>query len=95
MFDFSQENIKMIFELTEQNTVALRHFSNKAMADNEKNMKWCNICDIHISGENPDDHHGAKHTGTWGGLSLKYESHKYYENEYGNKLEFTLKNENT
>ncbi len=93
MLDFSQEDIKMIFEVTDENTVALVNFSNKSFADNNKKLKWCNICDVHISGENHNDHHGAKHTGTWGGLTLKYESHKYYENELGKKLEFELKNE--
>lgn len=92
MFDFSQEKIKMIFEVSEQNTVALKHFTNNLFEDNAKMLKWCNICDVHISGENHDDHHGAKHTGTWGGLSLRYESHRYYENEFGNKLEFVLMN---
>lgn len=93
ILDFSQNNFNFIFEITEENTVALKEFSDKSKNSLDKNLKWCSIADIHVSGENQNDHHGAKFTGTSGSVSLKYVSHRYYKNEYGNKLEFNLKDE--
>ena len=94
ILDFSQNKINIVFEITEENTVALKEFSLAPYkAEIEKVLKWCSIVDIHLSGENPDDHHGAKHTGTSGSFSLKYKSHNYYKNDDGNKLEFNLEDE--
>ncbi len=91
--DFSQNKMKVIFEITEEKQVALKEFCvDSYTAEHEKNLRRCAIAEVQISGENPDDHHGAKHTGTWGGTSLKYCLHKYYTNEFGNKLEFYLSN---
>ena len=61
ILDFSQNNINIVFEITEQNTVALKEFSLAPYKPEiEKTLKWCSIADIHLSGENPDDHHAAK-----------------------------------
>lgn len=90
--DFSQNGLSVIFEVTEGNKLALKNFSHiNCVSDEEKNLKWCPALEIQINGENQNDHHGAKHTGTSGSFSLEYESHKYYENELGNKLEMCLK----
>lgn len=91
ILDFSQNNINIVFQITEQNTVALKEFSLAGFkSEAEKTLKWCSVADVQVCGENPDDHHGAKHTGTSGSFSLKYKSHNYYENSIGNKLEFIL-----
>lgn len=89
--DFSQNNLKMTFEITDKNSVALKYLSTTENAcSGEKSLRWCPVTEVHLSGENQDDHHGAKHTCTYGGLNLKYESHNYYETQDGNKLEFNL-----
>lgn len=88
--DFSQQGLKMIFEITDDNTVALRHFSCNANEYSEKKLKWCTVSDIHISGKDADDHHGAKHTGCYGNKNLKYKEHNFFDNEFGKKLEFVL-----
>lgn len=94
ILDFSQNKINIVFEITEENTVALKEFSLAPYkTEIEKALKWCSIADIHLSGGNPNDHHGAKHTGTSGSFSLKYKSHRYYENSIGNKLEFNLEDD--
>ena len=90
VLDFSQNNLFILFEITDTNNVTLKHFSAGAPAESTKNLNWCSISDIHICGENPKDHHGAKHTGTYGSSALKYQKHNYYQNKYGNKLEFFL-----
>ncbi len=90
--DFSQNGLSVIFEVTEGNKLALKNFSHiNCVSDKKKNLKWCPALEIQISGENQNDHHGAKHTGTSGSFSLEYQSHNYYENELGNKLEMCLK----
>lgn len=90
--DFSQNGLSVIFEVTEGNKLALKNFSHiNCVSDEEKNLKWCPALEIQINGENQNDHHGAKHTGTSGSFSLEYQSHNYYENELGNKLEMCLK----
>ena len=93
ILDFSQNNIFVVFEITESNNVALRHFSAHAMADEDKNANHCLVSDIHISGGRPDDRFGAKHCGESKRMSLKYQNHNFYENENGNKLEFLLKDD--
>ena len=91
ILDFSQNGITMIFEICEDNTVSLLNFSKKPQPfPCEKNKKWCNIADVHITGKSQEDHHGAKHTGLSANFTHKYVSHKYYKNETGNKLEFLL-----
>ena len=92
ILDFSQNGISVVFEVTEDKKLALKTFSKEGTANNEeKNIKWCPALELQISGENQNDHHGAKHTGTSGFFSLLYNGHKYYENEFGNKLEICLK----
>ena len=92
LLNFNENNIHMTFEITDDKNVYLLHCSlAEQMKDiDEKAKKFYPIAEIQISGENQDDHHGAKHTGTWGSFNLKYESHSYYDNEHGKKLEFVL-----
>ncbi|MBE7023957.1 MAG: alpha-galactosidase [Ruminococcaceae bacterium] len=91
VLDFSQNGISVIFEITDKKKVALKNFAYEGVCCcEEKPIKWRPALELHISGGNQDDHHGAKHTGTSGFFSLCYEEHKYYENEYGNKLELSL-----
>ncbi|MBE7011630.1 MAG: alpha-galactosidase [Ruminococcaceae bacterium] len=92
LLDFSQNGISVVFEVTADNKLFLKNFSKEGtIYGEEKYTKWCSALEIQISGENQNDHHGAKHTGTSGFFSLLYDSHKYYENEVGNKLEICLK----
>ena len=94
MIDVSQKNLNMIFEVTEDNRVMLKQFGCTAFEDKrEKKAKWSNIAEVHVTGENPDDHHGAKHTGTSRSFTLRYVSHTVVENELGKKIEFLLADE--
>ena len=91
VLDFSQNNINIIFEITENKSVVLKHFSSNEMPSRKNNgEKWSIITDVHITGEDTNDHCGGKHTGNSTRQSLKYVSHDYYKNESGNKLEFLM-----
>ena len=94
MLDFSQNGISLKIDILDNGSVILKDFSHSAYADTrKKDYRFANIAEIHINGENPDDHHFAKHTGGSQTYLLKYSGHKYYENDLGNKLELTLKSE--
>lgn len=95
LLNFEEKNINMLFEVTAEGQLLLLSCLNKKKKV-EENYKAYNVCSavaVHIAGENPDDHHGAKHTGTSCEKTLKYVNHSYSKNEQGNKLEFELKND--
>ena len=91
ILDFSQKNLKMIFEVDEEKRTMLKHFGRNVIEDSrEKKPMWSNIAEIHVTGENQNDHHGAKHTGSSRSFTLRYVSHTATENEFGTKVEFLL-----
>ena len=93
--NFSENGINIVFEVTEDKKLLLSSFSNSEKHFDEEytTSNVCSTVAVQVMGENPDDHHGAKHTGTSCEKTLKYINHSYYENEYGNKLEFELQND--
>jgi len=92
ILEFCENKLNTVFEVTEDKRLLLLHFSDKTYKGNidENAKKIYTPFEIHITGENPDAHHGFKHVASSGSESLKYVSHKYYKNELGNKLEFEL-----
>lgn len=91
VLDFSQKNLKMIFEIDEENRIMLKHFGRATVEDARvKKPQSSNLVDVHVTGGNQDDHHGAKHTGSSASFTLRYVSHTAVENELGTKLEFLL-----
>ncbi|MBQ9915542.1 MAG: alpha-galactosidase, partial [Clostridia bacterium] len=89
--DASARGLSMIFQVAEDGRVHLVSFGQES--ESEKSLKWSDICDVHLSGENPDDHHGAKLTGNSESRRLCYVSHEFVEKEDGKELIFTLANE--
>ena len=91
--DFSNELINFKFQITD-GSVNLIDISAKGVKVLPKtDERRCRIAELQITGGNQNDHHGAKHTVTSESDTLKYQSHNYYDNEYGKKLEFLLKND--
>ena len=88
--DFSQNGIILQIDITDDGFVVLNNFSRSNLVHKKAKHTWGPIAEIHLCGGNPNDHHMAKHTGGSATFTLKYKSHKYYENENGNKLELTL-----
>ena len=95
ILNFEEKNINMVFEVTDEGQLLLLSVSTskRQFCENDKAYNVCSAAAVHLTGENPDDHHGAKHTGTSCEKTLKYVTHSYYKNEKGNKLEFELKND--
>lgn len=91
ILDYSQNGFKMIFEITDAGSVVLKHFGKKdAFEEKDKSNPKHSIVSVHVSGDNPNDHHFFKHTGCSADYTLKYVKHECYENDLGTKLEFTL-----
>lgn len=88
--DFSQNGFKFLIDITDDGKVTLNNFSISDTFHKRCKHTWGPLIEIHITGENPNDHHMYKHTGGSATFTLKYKSHKYYENKTGNKLEITL-----
>ena len=93
--ELTEQNIHIVFDVSEDNTLSLLHFSNYPfeMEIEDRSKRWFPASEIHMSGKNQNDHHGAKHTGAGSIDTLKYEGHKYYRNATGNKLEIELKDD--
>ena len=87
ILDYSQNGFKMVFEVTDGGAVVLKHFGKKdeVVAKNKTNPK-ASVVNVHVSGDNPNDHHFFKHTGNSADYTLKYVSHAYYENELGGRI---------
>ena len=91
--DLSQNGINLQIDITDDGFVVLNNFSRSNLIHKRSKHTWGPIAEIHLCGDNPNDHHMAKHTGGSATFTLKYKSHKYYENDLGNKLELTLADE--
>ena len=89
--DFSGAKFPLAFAVDEQGRVMLSRLG--AEDPRPKRAKWCPLVQVQISGENPDDHHGAKHTGTWGAKTLRYVSHKVDDTKNGQRIAFLLTND--
>lgn len=82
--DFCKNGIFLQFAVDDDGRLLIKHIGTE-MADTAEN-KFFTVTEVFASGENADDHHGAKHTGRNG---LKYESHIEGED----KLIFIMKSE--
>lgn len=91
LISFSENGIYVALEITENKDVRLLHFSSlpygRTTLGDAKQQKYFRLVELHVSGENQDDHHGSKHTGTMPGNRLIYRIHKDYHNHQGRKLE--------
>jgi alpha-galactosidase len=88
-----ENQLNAVFKVTADKDVRLLHFSAEPYQEQELmddlQERRFRMLELHVSGENHDDHHGSKHTGTLPGGRLKYVGHKNYINNFGRKLEIT------
>lgn len=94
-FEIKENRIHMVFEVTENNELRLLNFSDDGTENimSEKQQKYAQAVEIQITGDNQNDHHGAKHTCCGSRERLKYISHSISENSLGKKLEIQLADE--
>lgn len=86
----NENGLYLVMEITEAKEVRFLHFSSMPYDEHiikEIDKKKFRLVELHMSGENQDDHHGSKHTGTMPGNRLVYKEDRDYMNEYGRKIE--------
>lgn len=94
IIDFSNELLNFKFSVTDEGNVNLLDLSSKSYVTAPKtDERRCRIVELQITGGNQNDHHGAKHTITSESDTLKYKTHREYQNEFGKKIEFELQND--
>ncbi len=76
---FFKNNIYISFVIDEQGRIGLAYIGKKSKKVNSDNL-FCPI-EVFATGENPDEHHGAKHIGSSLSASLRYVSHCEKDNE--------------
>ena len=95
-----ENGIYLIFEIADNNDLKLLHFS--ALPFQESDIKASNtndgfrLVEMNLSGfDRPGERHGNKYIYTAPGYRMKYVSHKDERNEFGRKLSFELRDEQT
>ncbi|PYI56618.1 glycoside hydrolase family 36 protein [Paenibacillus flagellatus] len=94
-----ESGIHLHVEITEDGDVRLRHFSpfpeDEARSGSDATRSRRRIVELQASGEDHNDHHGAKYTGTMPAGRLVYAGHSDTRNEAGRKLEVALEDGDT
>lgn len=94
--DLCENQLHIHFEVAEDGRASFLHCSNRLFDETsiaEGTKHWFPAVEVHLTGRDQDDHHGVKHTASSGSNSLKYQEHRFYENEIGKKLEIVLQDE--
>lgn len=90
--EINENNINMIWEITDNNEIKLLHFSALEFEENdltsETGTQSFYPVEILVSGQNRvGERHGSKYTQTSPGYRMKYNNFIDYKNEQGRKLE--------
>lgn len=91
-----ENGLDLVLRITDDLDVRLLHCSAlpfQQMAEQEQTVK--RLVELQVTGENQDDHHGARHTGTLPGKRLRYVAHSWLETVHGRKLEIKQQDEPT
>ncbi|HVU10625.1 MAG TPA: alpha-galactosidase [Phototrophicaceae bacterium] len=63
-----ENGLHIALDVTDEGDARLLHFGaqpfNPALIDAAKQAQWCRLVELQVTGEDQDDHHGIKHTGT-------------------------------
>lgn len=87
-----ENGLHVLYEVTEHNEIRLLHLSRSPYRPEHirDDHRWrFKAMEVHATGENQDDHHGPKHTGSNPGGRMKYTGHADRRNAYGRKLEIS------
>lgn len=94
LIEIRENDCNLVFEILEDGSIAFLHcqrtkFQHKDIKDNQKD--WYRLVEIQVAGENQDDHHGAKYTGTIPGRRLIYQKIEDSYNEKGRLIKVMQK----
>lgn len=97
--ELAENGLYLLIEVTKDGDVRLLHFGLKAYEGikgwPEKARAKYRMLEIQSSGENHDDHHGSKHTGTLPGKRLRLVKVIDRQNEHGRLIVILLKDGRT
>jgi len=96
LYKINENNLYMVIEVTDNKDVRLLHLASHPFDErllNEKQRRWARLVEVHVSGENQDDHHGSKHTGSMPGGRLKFHDFKDIRNHCGRKIEIVMQDD--
>jgi alpha-galactosidase len=86
--------LSVVILVTDDKDVRLLHFSTlppeNTIPLDEKQQQVFRLVELQVTGENQDDHHGSKHTGTLPAKRLRYVRHHDYHSSPGRKLEIEM-----
>ncbi|MFC5404251.1 glycoside hydrolase family 36 protein [Cohnella soli] len=94
-----ENGISMIVEITEGGDVRLLHLSSLPADEGnlgiEEERRVRRIVELQVTGEDQNDHHASKYTGTMPGGRLKYVTHRDNRNDNGRKFEVVMEDGTT
>ena len=98
--EIKENNLNMVYEITDENEIKLLHFSTLPFDENDINScegtASFRPVEVLLSGLNrPGERHGTKYTYTAPGYRLKYKDMKDYRNETGRKIEILMEDKPT
>ncbi|MBU9711595.1 alpha-galactosidase [Bacillus tamaricis] len=86
-------------EISSDKDIRLLHFGTQPFIEekewNDNKRSKFRLIELHLSGENQNDHHGSKHTGTNPGNRLTFSNWSDGRNDQGRKIEIYLIDELT
>ena len=86
---FNRYGMHLTFGIDNDGRLLILNVGDKEKVVSLEENRFFNAFEIKITGLNPDDHHGAKHTGGCSPYDLKYKSHT----EMDNCITFELEND--
>lgn len=89
-----ENETKLVLKVAEDGGLYLLHcqrtpFRSGDIRDNQQD--WYRLVQVQLAGEDQDDHHGSKYTGTLPGARLVFVEKQDIRNELGRKLSFVQK----
>jgi alpha-galactosidase len=94
LINIEENGLHIALNVNEHGDVRLLHFSalpfDPATINGEKHEQWFRLIQLQVTGEDQDDHHGVKHTGTQPGKRLRYVGIHDGRNEAGRLVEIEL-----
>ena len=84
-----ENDCRLVFEILEDGTAAFLHCQRTEYSEaevEEKQKQWFRLAEIQVAGEDQDDHHGSKYTGTLPGKRLTLKEVKEVRNPQGRRV---------
>jgi alpha-galactosidase len=93
--ELREQGLSVVILVTDEKDVRFLHFSalppDNILSLDEKQQQFFRLVELQVTGENQDDNHGSKHTGTLPAKRLQYIGHRDSHSSLGRKLEIEMR----